>query len=54
VWKQVKDQVQHGNRPLNKDKMWTSINLAWEDIPQEKYLEVDFCNTKPNGSCDSC
>jgi transposase len=40
VWKQVKDQVQQRNRPRNKDEMWTSVNLAWEDIPQENIKKL--------------
>ena len=40
VQKQVKDQVQQRNRPRNKDEMWTSVNLAQEDIPQESIKKL--------------
>lgn len=46
VWKQVKDQVQKRRRPQNIDEMWTAVNLAWEDIPQESIQKL--ISTMPN------
>jgi hypothetical protein len=40
LWKQCKDRVQQANRPRNKDEMWTSVCLAWKNIPQERICKL--------------